>query len=89
MHNFKNEHAHFMTVGLVAHEWEGDAKVMEPDEIIKWEWFDLKDLPHPRYFPSFGVIDNYLAKKFYIKDLYKIKLYAYTYYNSKRRRVAL
>jgi 8-oxo-dGTP diphosphatase len=67
VHNFKNEHAHFMTVGLVAHSWEGEAQVMEPDEMVEWDWFDLNDLPYPRYFPSFGVIENYLAKKFYIK----------------------
>jgi 8-oxo-dGTP diphosphatase len=67
VHNCKNEHAHFMTVGLLTHEWKGRAEVMEPDEIIEWEWFDLKKLPYPRYFPSFDVIENYQKKKFYIK----------------------
>lgn len=67
VHNFKNEHAHFMTVGLVAKKWVGDPKVMEPDEIIEWKWFSLKRLPYPRYFPSFGVIKNFLKKKFYLK----------------------
>lgn len=67
VHNCKNEHAHFMTVGLLAHEWEGEAKVMEPDEMTEWQWFDLKDLPYPRYFPSFEVIENYQKGKFYIK----------------------
>ncbi|MEI6843380.1 MAG: NUDIX domain-containing protein [bacterium] len=66
VHNCKNEHAHFMTVGLVATEWKGEAKVTEPDEIIQWEWFDLDNLPSPRYFPSFEVIENYLQGKFYI-----------------------
>ena len=67
VHNCKNAHAHFLTVGLVAREWEGEARVVEPDEIVKWDWFDLHDLPSPRYFPSFEVIENYLQKKFYIK----------------------
>jgi 8-oxo-dGTP diphosphatase len=67
VHNCKNEHAHFLTVGLIAHAWTGEASVMEPDEIIKWEWFDLRGLPSPRYFPSFEVIDNYLQGKFYIE----------------------
>ncbi len=69
VHNCKNEYAHFMTVGLLTHKWEGEANVMEPDEIIKWQWFDLNDLPYPRYFPSFEVIENYLKGKFYIKRL--------------------
>jgi len=67
VHNFLNEHAHFMTVGLLVRKWKGEAKVTEPDEITEWNWFSLKDLPYPRYFPSFGVIENYLKKKFYIK----------------------
>ncbi|MCX6764090.1 MAG: NUDIX hydrolase [Candidatus Nealsonbacteria bacterium] len=67
VHNCKNEHAHFMTVGFLVNKWEGEAKVMEPDEMTEWRWFDLNDLPFPRYFPSFEVIENYLKKKFYIK----------------------
>ncbi|MFZ2167992.1 MAG: NUDIX domain-containing protein [Minisyncoccia bacterium] len=67
VHNCKNEHAHFLTVGLVAREWSGEAKVMEPDEITEWGWFDLTKLPSPRYFPSFEVIENYLQGRFYIQ----------------------
>jgi ADP-ribose pyrophosphatase YjhB (NUDIX family) len=70
VHNCINEHAHFVTVGLVAHTWKGEAKVLEPDEIEEWDWFDLKDLPSPRYFPSFEVIENYIENKFYIKREY-------------------
>lgn len=68
VHNCKNEHAHFMTVGLVARKWKGEAKVMEPDEITEWKWFDLDTLPKERYFPSFMVIENFMKKKFYIKE---------------------
>lgn len=68
VHNFKNQYAHFMTVGLIVHEWKGEAKVMEPDEITEWKWFSLKKLPYPRYFPSFGVIKNHLKNQFYIKE---------------------
>ena len=67
IHNCKNEHAHFMTAGLITHEWEGEAKVMEPDEIVEWKWFNINDLPYPRYFPSFEVIENFIKGKFYIK----------------------
>jgi len=67
VHNCKNEHAHFMTVGFLAKEWEGEAKIMEPDEITEWQWFDLKNLPYPRYFPSFEVIENYVKGEFYIR----------------------
>ena len=58
--------AHFVTVGLISEDFEGDAQVTEPDEITRWEWFDLKDLPEPLYFPSREIIQNYLQGKFYI-----------------------
>jgi ADP-ribose pyrophosphatase YjhB (NUDIX family) len=65
--NCKNEHAHYMTVGLLAFKFKGEARVMEPDEMTEWKWFDLNHLPSPRYFPSFMVINNFKKKKFYIK----------------------
>jgi len=67
VHNCKNKYAHFVTVGLTAKKWKGEARVMEPDEMVEWRWFDLKRLPYPRYFPSFEVIENYRKKMFYIK----------------------
>jgi 8-oxo-dGTP diphosphatase len=61
------ETAHFITIGLLAESFEGEAKVMEPDEITEWKWFDLHNLPSPLYFPSKKVLENYKQKKFYIK----------------------
>jgi len=60
------ETAHFITMGLFADEIEGEPKVMEPDEITEWRWFDLTNLPSPIYFPSAKVLENYKQNKFYI-----------------------
>jgi len=57
--------AHFVTIGFLCKDFEGEAKVMEPDEITEWKWFDLDNLPSPLYFPSEKIIKNYLAKKIY------------------------
>ena len=57
--------AHFVTIGLLCKEFSGEAKVMEPDEIIEWKWFSPKELPKPMYLASEKVIKNYLEKKFY------------------------
>jgi len=57
--------AHFVTIGFLAEEFEGEVKVMEPDEITEWKWFNLNDLPSPLYFPSEKIIKNYLAKEIY------------------------
>lgn len=40
--------AHFVTVGLLLKtDSIGEPKVMEPDEITQWKWFDLDELPSP------------------------------------------
>ncbi|MFH1601335.1 MAG: NUDIX domain-containing protein [Candidatus Shapirobacteria bacterium] len=60
------ETAHFITIGLFSDAFSGEPKVMEPDEITEWRWFDLNNLPSPIYFPSVKVLENYKQKKFYI-----------------------
>jgi 8-oxo-dGTP diphosphatase len=62
------EDAHFVTVGLFCEDFSGEPKVMEPDEITEWGWFDLDNLPNPLYFPSAKVFENYKQKKFYIAE---------------------
>lgn len=59
---------HFVTLGFLCTDFEGEAKVMEPDEIIEWKWFDLNNLPSPIFPPSAKIIKNYLAKKIYQDD---------------------
>jgi len=60
------EDAHFITIGLFSDDFKGEAKVMEPDEITEWKWFDLDNLPKPIFFPSAKVLENYKKGKFYI-----------------------
>ena len=60
------ETAHFITIGMIAKEYIGEPKVMEPDEITEWGWFDINKLPNPLYFPSGNIIENYIQGKFYI-----------------------
>ena len=62
------EDAHFITIGLFSDNFKGEAKVMEPDEITEWKWFDLDNLPSPIFFPSAKVLENYKKNKFYISD---------------------
>jgi hypothetical protein len=62
----KNEHAHFISVGMIAREFEGIPKVKE-QEMVKWEWFDLDKLPKNIFSASKKTIDCFLNHKFYIK----------------------
>lgn len=67
VHNNMNEHAHYVTLGLFCEDFSGEAKVMEPDEITDWKWFDLDSLPPNIFFPTAEVIENYKKGEFYIK----------------------
>ncbi|OQA03293.1 MAG: 8-oxo-dGTP diphosphatase [bacterium ADurb.Bin400] len=63
-----NDHvpdAHFVTIGFLCEEFEGEPQVMEPDEITRWQWFELNDLPANLFFPSAKVLNNYLAGLIY------------------------
>ncbi len=62
------EGAHFITIGVNAIDFSGEPKVMEPDEITEWKWFDLNNLPTPLYFPSEKLLNNYKQDKFYISE---------------------
>jgi 8-oxo-dGTP diphosphatase len=66
VNNDKNEFAHFVTIGLFSDNFDGEPKVMEPDEIVEWKWFDLNSLPTPIYFPSAKILENYKKGSFYI-----------------------
>jgi len=56
---------HFVTIGFLCNDFEGELKVMEPDEIIEWQWFDLNNLPSKVFPPSAKILKNYLDKKIY------------------------
>ena len=66
VNNDMNQYAHFVTIGLHSEDFEGEAQVMEPDEITEWRWFDLNDLPKNMFTPSVHVLENYRQRKFYI-----------------------
>ncbi len=54
--------AHFVTTGFLCEDFEGEPKVMEPDEITEWRWFELDNLPSPIFFPSKKILKNFLNK---------------------------
>lgn len=57
--------AHFVTIGLLCRDFEGEPKTMEPDEITEWRWFPLSELPNPIYPASEQVLKNFFDKTVY------------------------
>ncbi len=50
---------HFITIQVIARNFSGELKAMEPEKIDKWEWFDLDNLPENLYTPSKNEIEAY------------------------------
>ncbi|MCW1296562.1 MAG: NUDIX domain-containing protein [Candidatus Parvarchaeota archaeon] len=61
------EDAHFVTIGLLCEDFEGEPRVMEPDEITEWKWFSIYSPPKPIFPPSEKILKSYLTKKFYLE----------------------
>lgn len=40
---------HYVDIGLVADWKEGEPKVMEPEKIEGWDWYDMDNLPSPLF----------------------------------------
>jgi 8-oxo-dGTP diphosphatase len=60
--------AHFVTIGFLCDNFEGEPKTMEPEEITEWKWFPLDKLPNPIFPPSLKLLKNYIDKEVYKGD---------------------
>lgn len=56
---------HYVTVGFLCANFLGEPKIMEPDEITEWKWFNIDALPEKVFPPSLKIIKAYLNKKIY------------------------
>ena len=53
---------HYIGFGFTAELLSGEPKVMEPDKLVNWEWYDLNELPEPLFIPTKIMIDAYKNK---------------------------
>jgi 8-oxo-dGTP diphosphatase len=56
---------HYVTIGFLCEDFEGEPKIMEPDEITEWKWYTLDNLPEKVFPPSAKMIKAFLSKKMY------------------------
>ena len=54
---------HYITMHVIAREFSGKLKVMEPESEDEWRWFSLDKLPDNLYSPSEKFIKAYLESK--------------------------
>ena len=50
---------HFVTIEMIAKEYSGKLKIMEPTKEDDWQWFNLDNLPENIYSPSRVFIEKY------------------------------
>jgi len=62
------KNAHFVTIGFLCDDFEGEPKAMEPEEIVEWRWFPLDKIPNPIFPPSLKLLKNYVDKEVYKGD---------------------
>jgi len=56
---------HYVTAGFLYEKFNGQAQVMEPEEITEWKWYNLDSLPENIFLPSTKMIKAYLNNKIY------------------------
>ncbi|MCX6721950.1 MAG: NUDIX domain-containing protein [Candidatus Staskawiczbacteria bacterium] len=56
---------HYVTIGFLCKDFEGKVKIMEPEEITEWKWYNLNNLPEKVFPPSLKMIKAYLSNKIY------------------------
>jgi 8-oxo-dGTP diphosphatase len=47
----EDEKKHYVTIALAADYNSGDVKIMEPEKLERWEWFEWDKLPEPLFLP--------------------------------------
>jgi len=57
---FKDEEKHYITIYLLAENYSGEVKLLEPHKCEEWGWFEWNNLPEPLFIP----IQNLLKQKF-------------------------
>ena len=60
--------AHFITIGFLCDDFEGEPRAMEPEEMSEWKWFPINKLPNPVFPPCIKMIKNYIGKEVYKGD---------------------
>jgi len=56
---------HYVTVGFLWQNVSNEPKIIEPDEITEWKWYNLNNLPENMFLPSEKMIKAYLGNKIY------------------------
>jgi 8-oxo-dGTP diphosphatase len=54
----EDEKKHYVTIALAADYNSGDVKIMEPEKLERWEWFEWDKLPEPLFIPMQNILNQ-------------------------------
>lgn len=65
MRYIKTDDKHYLNIGVKGEYKGGTPEVQEPDKCLKWQWYNLENLPRDLLEGTELVIRNYKDKKIY------------------------
>ena len=63
LETYKKEGKHYISICLLATEYRGEPKTMEPEKCESWQWVNPNHLPMPHFDASKLAVKCYLEKK--------------------------
>lgn len=65
--DWRDQKYHFVHLGFVAEDLEGEPQVLEPDRCTEWRWFAPDALPEPLFFGHEKAIRAFLENKTFVE----------------------
>ncbi len=56
---------HYVHIGVTAEWARGEVRVMEPDKVESWDWYDLNKLPSPLFKPTAMMIKAIFGRRWF------------------------
>jgi len=65
--NYPGRDRHYLIIGFIIEDFDGELTLMEPEKCEGWEWFDLNNLPENILKTHKPQIEGYLKNLIYLE----------------------
>ncbi|MGE0206744.1 MAG: NUDIX hydrolase [Candidatus Babeliales bacterium] len=69
LETYKEFGKHYASVILLAKDFTGELKLMEPEKCAEWRWVDPQNLPQPHFDASRDGVACFIKKLFYSENV--------------------